>query len=170
MSAAQRNARVRYPGHSRLQVAVFAQIVDCHTMLPAESERGRGDRARAKDTDRFQVMDGNRQFPNVDGRFPIALLGRQAIGIDRHLDLKGEVIPADVAAGCQEIKRVLLDVHRNSISNLLISNFRSARVPRRRDGADGPAATCVANPSGTIWPYWFALPARVFSGSGAAAL
>jgi len=56
-------------------------------------------------------MDGNRQFPNVDGRFPIALLGRQAIGIKRNLDLEREVIPADVAAGRQQIKSVLLNVH-----------------------------------------------------------
>jgi len=111
MSAAQCNARVGHTRHARLQVAVFAQKIDRHTMFPAQIERGRADCARTKDADRFEVMDGNRQLPNVEGRFPVALLGRQAVRVDRHLDLKREVIPADVAAGCQEIERVLLDVH-----------------------------------------------------------
>src|SRR5438093_1541220 len=77
-------------------------------------------------------MDGNRQFTKVDGRFPIALLGRQAIGIDRHLDLKREMIPADVAAGRQEIKSVLLDVHRNSMSICIFKFQISPRVSASR--------------------------------------
>src|SRR5437867_7606609 len=115
-------------------------------------------------------MDGNRQFTKVDGRFPIALLGRQAIGINRHLDLKREMIPADVAARSQEIKSVLLDVHAPLDFKFAISNFRSARGPQRRDGADGRAAICAANPSVTIWPFSSALPARVSADSGVAGL
>src|SRR6266545_5525167 len=87
-------------------------------------------------------MDGNRQFPNVDDRFPIALLGRQAIGINRHLDLEREVIPADVAAGSQEIKSVLLNVHtalnlRFQISNLKFYNNPRASASRRSGWPDG---------------------------------
>src|SRR6266536_1013040 len=115
-------------------------------------------------------MDGNRQFPNVDGRFSIALLGWQAIGINRQLDMKSEVIPDDVAVGCQEIKRVLLDVHAALDVNFEISDFKLARALQRRAGAGGRAGVCATDPSATIWPSWFALPARVSSGSSVAGL
>ena len=119
MSAAQRNARIGHAGHARLQVAILAQEIHRHTMLPAQIQPRRTDRARPKDTDRFEMVDGNGQFPNINGRLPIALLRRQAIGIDRHLDLKREMVARDVRTRSCEIKCVLLNaVHRSQISNL----------------------------------------------------
>jgi hypothetical protein len=79
-------------------------------MFPTQIERRRAERALAEYANGFKLMDGDRQFANVDGCFTIALLGGQPIGIDRHLDLEREMIPIDVAAGRQEIKRVLLNV------------------------------------------------------------
>ena len=65
-------------------------------------------------------------------------------------DLKREVIPADVAAGRQEIKSVLLNVHAALDVKFAISHLTSTHALQRRDGADGPLATCSANPSATI--------------------
>ena len=80
------------------------------------------------------------------------------------------MIPADVAAGRQETKRVLLDVHAALDIKFEILDFKLARALPRRGGADGRAATCAADPSAAIWPSSFARPARVFSGSSAAGL
>ena len=70
----------------------------CHAVFPAESERGRADRAGTKDADRFEMMNRH---------------GKLHQFFD--LDAQGEMIAADVTARRDQIERVLVNVRHGLV-------------------------------------------------------
>jgi hypothetical protein len=108
---AQHHTRIRDSGHARLQVAEEAEVIDGHSMFPAQVEGGRADGRCPENTERFEMMNGDGNLAPVGGLVTRAFLRGEILGIDGDFHLQGEMIPRNVAAGRGEVEGVLLEVH-----------------------------------------------------------
>ena len=111
VGASQGYAGIGDPCHTRLELAILIEKINGDTMLPAQIQRRRTNRARTEDADRLQKVDGHAQFSPSNRRLRIPAFLRQICRVIRCLDLKREMVARDVTSGCREIERVLLDAH-----------------------------------------------------------
>jgi hypothetical protein len=110
LGSAQGDAGISHAGDAGLQIAILRQKVDGDAMFPAKVHRRGADARRSENTNRFQMVDRDRQFSRLGGRFPMALFRRQIGWIDWNFHLKGQMITSHIGARCREIKRILLQV------------------------------------------------------------
>jgi hypothetical protein len=89
---------------------VFAQKVDRYSVFPAQIKRPRAYRAGPKETDGFQVMNGDRQFAGLESSLPCPLAHGHVFWIHRHFHAQSEVVTRHIASGHEQVKGVLLNL------------------------------------------------------------